>query len=151
MGRKFFTVLLVGLFLQALPDQAHAQTGRLAGTVTDASTGEPIPGVTVILDGTTQGAASDAEGRYVIIGITPDVYNVRFSFVGYTPKVIQNVQITSARTTTLDAQLSSEVVEGEELIVEAERPVVDQNQTTSRSLVSGEELSNLPVRSVEDA
>ncbi len=154
MGRRILTMplltLLVCLGLQALPGEAWAQTGKLAGTVTEADTGTPIPGTTVVLEGTTRGTVTDAEGRYVIVGLQPGTYDVRFSFVGFTTRLVDGVRVTSDRTTTLDAQLSTEVIEGAELIVEAERPVVDPNQTTSRALVTGEEISRLPATTLQD-
>ncbi|NNE35774.1 MAG: hypothetical protein HKN13_11080, partial [Rhodothermales bacterium] len=58
--------------------------------------------------------------------------------------------MTSDRTTTLNFAISSEVVQAGEVVVTAIRPVVDQNQTTSRSLVSSEEIAQLPVSSLED-
>lgn len=141
---------VLAILLVALPGLAAAQDTKLSGTVTDAETGDPVPGVTVAIVGTQQGTATDAEGQYVIIGLTPATYDVRFSFVGYTPQVVEGVLVTSGRTTTLNAELTTEVIQGEEIVVEAEQLVVDRNQTTSRSLVTGEELDRLPVSSVQD-
>ncbi|MGD8413454.1 MAG: carboxypeptidase-like regulatory domain-containing protein [Candidatus Latescibacterota bacterium] len=118
--------------------------------MTDGATGDPIPGATVIIEGTTLGTATATDGSYFIIGIEPGTYNVRFSFVGYATKVVENVLVTSDRTTTLDATLDTEVVEGAEVTITAARPVVDANQTTSRSLVTSEEISRLPARSLGD-
>lgn len=144
------TALLLGLLLQALPSNVYAQTGKVAGTVTDAETGETLPGATVVVDGTTIGTTADAEGRYSIIGITPGVYSIRASFVGYTPVVYNDIRVTSDRTTTLDFAISSAVVQAGEVVVTALKPVVDQNQTISRSLVSADEIAQLPVTSLDD-
>lgn len=141
---------ILALLLVALPSVAFAQNGRLAGTVTDAETGDPVPGATVVLAGTQQGAATDAEGQYSIIGIDPRTYDVRVSFVGYTTQVVEGVLVTADRTTTLDFELTTEVIQGEEIVIEAEEPVVDRNQTTSRSLVTGEEISRLPATDLQD-
>lgn len=152
--RRLVTMLSVSVFacllVQALPGTSLAQSGKLAGSVTDGATGDPIPGATVVLEGTTQGTATDAAGNYFLIGVRPGTYSVRFSFVGYSTKTIENVLVTSDRTKSLDVTLESEVVEGAEVVVEAVRPVVDQNQTTSRTLVTSEEISKMPVRSLED-
>ncbi len=144
--RRLLTCLLLG----ALPTVAHAQSGKLAGRVTDAAGGDPIPGATVLLLETGQGTATGVDGRYVLIGIAPGSYTVRFSSIGYATQVFENVRITSNRTLTLDVALSEEVVQGEEVVVEAERPVVDQNQTNSRAMVTGEEMARLPVTRLED-
>lgn len=136
--------------LVMIPGMAFGQTGKLAGTVTDGDSGNPLPGATVAIEGTTLGSTTDGQGRYTIIGITPGEYNVRFMFVGYSPSVVQNIRITSDRTTSLDMTLSSTVIQAGELVVEDVRPVVDPNQTASRSLVSGEEIARLPVTSLSD-
>lgn len=142
--------LLLFLIMEALPILAFAQTGRLTGKVTDAATGTPIPGATVLLEGTTIGQATDAEGRYLIIGIPPGAYNLRFSSVGYTTKIVEGFRVVSDRTQTLDQTLSEQVVTGAEVLVEAIRPVVDANQTTSRALITGDEIARLPVSNLQD-
>lgn len=141
---------VLAILLVALPGMAVAQDGKLSGVVSDAGTGDPVPGATVVLAGTQQGAATDAEGQYSIIGIAPGTYDVRVSFVGYAVQVIEGVLVTSDRTTTLDVELTTEVIQGEEVVVEAEQLVVDRNQTTSRSLVTGEEIARLPVTDLQD-
>ncbi len=137
------------LLLGALPATASAQTGKLSGTITDASSGEPLPGATASLDGTQLGASADEDGRYNVIGITPGTYQVRVSFVGYTTQVVE-LRVVSDVTTTLDVELASSTVQSGEVQVTAERPVVDANQTTSRSLVTGEEIAQLPVSNLQD-
>ncbi len=62
--------LLLFLLVFMVPfSVSFAQTGKIAGTVTDASTGETIPGVNVAIEGTTQGAVTDADGFYTIINV----------------------------------------------------------------------------------
>lgn len=154
MGRLTATIpcltLFVCLLMQALPATVLAQSGKLAGTVTEAETGDPIPGATVLLEGTQLGTSTDSQGRYTIIGLTPGVYDVRFSFVGFATQVFEGIRVTSDRTTSLDAELTEEVIEGDEVLIEATRPVVDVNQTTSRAIVTGEEIDRLPVTSLQD-
>ena len=48
-----------------------ATTGKIAGVVTDASTGEPLPGVNVMIQGTEWGAATSLDGHYFIINVPP--------------------------------------------------------------------------------
>ena len=146
---RYLTVLFAALFLVALSGAASAQTGKLSGVVTEAGTGDPLPGATVILEGTTLGGASDAEGRYNVLGITPGTYSVRTTFLGFTTNVTQ-IRVVSSITTTLDVALEPASIEGAEVQVVATRPVVDQNQTTSRALVTGEEIERLPVANLSD-
>ena len=55
----------------------------IIGTVTDAGTGEPLPGASVVLMGTTVGASTEASGRYELHGVPPGTYTLAVFFVGY--------------------------------------------------------------------
>lgn len=61
---------------------AFAQT-NVSGTVTDADTGEPLPGANVIVEGTAMGAATDENGRYAIGDVPSGTHTLTVSFVGY--------------------------------------------------------------------
>jgi len=58
-------------------------TGKIAGRVVDANTGEPLIGVNVVISGTSMGAATDIDGNYFIINIPPGIYEIKASLVGY--------------------------------------------------------------------
>jgi outer membrane receptor protein involved in Fe transport len=143
MRALFFLALL----LLALP--ASAQTGKLAGRVTDTA-GEPVVGATVLLMGTTIGAAADLNGNYVVLGAPPGSYSVRFSSVGYQTRVVQEVRIVSNQTTTLDARLEEAVAEADEIIVTAERPIVDITLTSTMAVLSREDIAVMPVQMLDD-
>lgn len=152
MMTRISQVLAVTLCLALLggfSSSVWAQDGKLAGTVTSADNGEPLPGVNVILVGTQRGVATRDDGTYSLIGINPGTYDVRFSLVGYGNKVVENVRIVSNRTRTVNIQLSEEAIQAEELVVESQRPVVQPDQTTSRTMFTGEEVENLPVTNLE--
>ncbi|WP_243663545.1 carboxypeptidase-like regulatory domain-containing protein [Rhodothermus marinus] len=68
------------LLLSALPLRAQT-TGKIVGRVTDAQTGEPLPGVNVVILETQQGASTDADGYYVILNVRPGTYTLRASMV----------------------------------------------------------------------
>jgi outer membrane receptor protein involved in Fe transport len=150
LARRLAAAAVLGVLLAGMGPAAWAQNGKLAGTVTDGEDGQPLPGVNVVLLGTQQGAATKADGSYAIIGISPGTYRVRFSLVGYGRKVVEDVRITSNRTRTLNIEMSAEVLEGDEVVVQAQRPVVEADQTASRTLFTGEEVQQLPVSSLDE-
>lgn len=129
---------------------SSAQTGKIAGTVTDASSGETIPGVNVSIEGTTQGAVTDADGYYVILNVRPGTYDVRASFVGFTPAVAQNVEANIDQTTELDFELQEAAVGLDEVVVTVQRPVVQRDVSASLANISTEQMENLPVASVAE-
>lgn len=142
--------LVLGLLTLCAVLPATAQTGKIAGRVVEAGTGEPLPGVNVLVVGTALGAATDPDGYYTILNIRPGTYAVRTSYVGYAAQVVEEVRVFIDRTTALDVQLSEEAIEGEEVIVRAERPLVQRDRTATAASVSAEEIAALPVQSFND-
>src|SRR5438309_261986 len=61
---------------------AAQNTGSLTGRVTDASSGQPVPGVTIVAQGPQgeQAELTDTDGLYTITGLTPGMYVVRFYY-----------------------------------------------------------------------
>ena len=148
MFRKLSTTVL--LLLLGTPLVALAQgTGTLAGRVTDADTGEGLPGANVIVEGTQLGAATDLDGNYRIIGIPVGEYDVTSRFVGFEEETVADVQISSGYTTQQDFDLSSGVVLDEIEIV-YERPIIQRDAIGAPRVVTGEEIQNLPVRGVSN-
>ena len=71
------TRFLLLLALVASAPALLAQTGTLTGRVLDSSTQEPLPGATVLLTGTSLGAATDLTGRFTLPAVPVDAYTVR--------------------------------------------------------------------------
>ncbi|QXD14089.1 carboxypeptidase regulatory-like domain-containing protein [Rhodocaloribacter litoris] len=137
-------VLLLLLLLGAVAP-VHAQTGKIAGYVRDADTGDPLPGVNVVLEGTLRGSATDIDGYYVILNVPPGEYAVTASFLGYQPVTKTGVEVNTGRTTELDFTLAVATVElGEEVIVSAERPVIDPERIASSEIIQLDEVTVSP-------
>ncbi len=142
------------LLLAALlaPQGAQAgTTGKIAGKITDATTGEPIPAVNVVVEGTQRGAATDLDGHYFIINLDPDTYTLRVSAVGYANQVVTDVQVSVDKTTTIDLQLQPEAIQGETITVVAKRPLIEPDRTFSLSSVDDKDLQVMPITRVNEA
>jgi hypothetical protein len=57
-------------------------TGKIAGEVKDAQTGEALAGANVVIEGTTSGAATNVDGYYAILNVPPGKYTVYASAIG---------------------------------------------------------------------
>ena len=146
--RKANLVLL--MLLLATPALAQ-KFGKIQGVVTDAKTGEPLPGTNVLVVGTSLGAATDLEGRYVILRVPPGTYQVRANFIGYQTVVMQNVEVLTDLTTELNFSLQPETVElGEEVVIVAERPIIRKDLTSAEARVQAAEIARLPVQELGD-
>ncbi|HCY75839.1 MAG TPA: hypothetical protein DHV28_07940 [Ignavibacteriales bacterium] len=148
-SKKIFLIISLIILVMSSQDLFSQTSGKLVGRVTDQS-GEPMIGANVILDGTSMGAASDIEGYYSIINVRAGVYTVKFRFLGYKTQVVENIRISPDQTTKLDAQLQLEVIEGEEVVIVAKKPLVEFNQTSSVSSINKDDIKNLPVQSLTE-
>lgn len=124
-------------------------TGKIAGKVIDTETGEPLIGINVLIEGTTMGAATGIDGTYIINNIEPGTYNLVFSGVGYQRKMVTNVKVSSDFTTRIDLDLSVEAVGLETIVVEAVRPLVRKDLTSSHTVVDDAVIETLPVESID--
>jgi outer membrane receptor protein involved in Fe transport len=125
-------------------------TGKLAGRVTDRGSGEPLPFVNVLIQGTNYGAATDLDGNFVILNIPPQTYSVKAQYIGYQPMVVNDVRISIDQTTNVDFQLAETAVELEAVVVEAQIDLIQKDVTSSQSLVSSDQIEALPVVEFDD-
>ncbi len=150
-GSRFGTA--AGALLGALAflgGPAHAgTTGRLSGRVLDPAK-QPLVGANVAIPAARTGAITDADGHYVILNVPAGTYDVRVSLIGYQAVLTQQVVVNADNTTVLDVTLKSTPVPIQEVVVNAQRPVVDVNQTSQLATVSRKELTKLPVQELQD-
>lgn len=132
-------VLLAGVTLAGT-------TGKIRGRVTDKANGEGLAGATVVVLGTQLGATAGPDGEYIIINVPPGRYDLRASMVGYGPLVVQQVRVEVDQTANISAQLSESAVEMADVVVQAERPMVQRDLTATRSVVTDEQIKVLPVK-----
>ena len=145
---KKLIITLFGLILM-LNFVYSGTRGKIAGRVVDAKTKEPIPGVNVIIEGTTLGAATDVNGYYVILNVPPGVYSVTASAVGYRKVTYTKVKVIADMTTRLDFELEEQVIGLPPVVVEARRPLVRKDLTSSEATVDAEQIRELPVESFQ--
>ncbi|MCX6144147.1 MAG: carboxypeptidase-like regulatory domain-containing protein [Ignavibacteriales bacterium] len=127
---------------------AFAQTGKIAGKVVDARTGEALVGANVMIDGTQFGAASDVEGFFTILSVSPGTYRIRASIVGYTPSTQTDVKVNINQTTNLEFKLNEQAIQAQEVVITATRPIVERDVAASRANITAKEVENLPVSQV---
>ena len=123
-------------------------TGKIAGTITDAENNEPLPGANVVIEGTMMGAAANLEGYFVILNVPPGTYTVKASMIGYVAHLFTDVRVNIDLTTNIDFQLKSEVLAGEEVMVVAERPIVQKDISASIANIEVSQIEALPVETV---
>ena len=130
--------------LISLASGQESKTGTLRGMVNDATTKTPLPGVNIMVAGTTLGAVSNMDGEYAITKIAVGAYTLRISMVGYTARTIADVIIKSDRITFLDIPLSQKPVEMAGVTVKGGFFSNIQDQPVSSLSMSFEEIRRAP-------
>jgi hypothetical protein len=136
------------LLLLAVPALAQ---GRIEGVIRDADTRDPLPGVNIVVVGTTSGAATDLQGRYAIENLRAGEYSVRVSYIGFETTMFTGIRVRNGETTTLDVNLREAVLStDQEVVIIGERPLVDVEMSSSTFRVSAEQIQAAPLRDIQD-
>jgi len=144
-----FVLLLYMLLI--IIQSAHAQsTGKIAGNVIESETNEPLPGVNIIIENTRMGAPTDLEGDYFILNISPGKYSLRASMIGYNDVVVTDVVVNINLTTQINFTLSTSIIEGQEIVVVADREIVQSDVANTKTILSGDELVAIPAAQFDD-
>lgn len=141
------TVLVMLLMASYFPLFAQSGVGKLVGRIVDETTNEPLVGANVLIQNTSLGAATDPDGRFFILNITPGTYNVQISYIGYGKKIIQGVRIVAGITETVNASLKSDY-ELTTVVVSGKKLFEEKSTNTVKVLDQGD-ISKLPVKGVE--
>ena len=155
MNKPWSFILLVALMIIFIPLTAQAGS-KIRGRVTDNSTGAPLPGANVFLEGTSLGSATDMDGTYTINNVPPGNYTLQVKYLGYTPT---KFEITIGNNVVLEqnAKLEYMVIEGEELVVtaqaEGQMQAINQQITSTsiKNIVSSAKIQELPESNAAEA
>ena len=145
-------IMFAGIFVLFLQSILVAQSvGKIAGSVFEAKTGDPLPGANIIITDMYMGAAADLNGDYYILNVPPGKYELVASMVGYKTMRVTDVIVNSGRTTVINFEMQNEILESEEVVVVAQRPDVERDKTSTSSFVRFDEVQSLPgVRDIND-
>ena len=133
--------LLLGLLL--LPGLVFAQQGTIQGTVTDAQTGNTLPGATVQIPSENMGSATDSQGQFSF-RVDPGEYTVQVSFIGY-QDASQTVNVSAGATRQVRIQLQSAQQQLDELVVTGVAAGTQKEKLGfSLSKVGTQELQEVP-------
>ncbi len=125
-------------------DQAETEASarhQVTGTVTDASSGSPLPGVNVTVKGTTIGAATDMDGTYTFVAPSPSD-TLLFSFLGYETR-----EVPISGRSAIDVALQPAVLQGQQVVVVGYQTQRKADLTGAVSVVDVEDVQDAPTAS----
>ncbi|MDZ7260925.1 MAG: carboxypeptidase-like regulatory domain-containing protein, partial [candidate division KSB1 bacterium] len=151
LGGICLVLTILTLFsMMLIPEVLPAQTkGRITGRVTDANTGDFLPGANVFLKGTSLGAATDRAGKYRIENVPPGTFTLAVSYIGY-EDFSTEITVTAGSTVEQDAALKVSYVEMEAVVVhglrEGQIKALSQQRTAPniQNVVAEEQMQRFP-------
>ena len=146
--QRFTLALALALALASLlfvASDAAAQSGSIAGRITNRATSQPMSGVQIFLQGTNVGTLSDAQGRYLLLNVPAGRHVVMARFLGFSDATQRNIQVTAGETAAVDFELVETVLSLEQVTVSGSLdPVAGVKSPFSIGRVSTENLTTVP-------
>jgi TonB-linked SusC/RagA family outer membrane protein len=135
----------------AIPAVAAAQaTASLSGTVSDSTSGRPIPAVQVLVTGTTRGALTDDNGRFVVRGLGAGTYTVRAQRIGYAPSM-RTVTLADGQALETSFRLAEVARVLSEVVTVGYGTDTRANVSSAVAQVDSKEIVNTPVAGIDAA
>jgi len=140
--KRLIPSLVFGFLLLLLPGLSWAQQGTITGTVTEAETGDPLPGATVQIPEEGTGAATDAEGQYRITGVPAGEQTIQVSFVGF-QATERTVNVPAGGTVRANFELQRQTAQLDEVVTIGYGEREREELTGSVSSVSAGEIEDV--------
>jgi len=132
-------------------DSGGSLTGKIVGRVIDAETGDLLPSVNILLEGTDKGASTNFKGEFYIIGVPVGRYTLRASAIGFKTVQVTDIWVSSGLETVVDIEMPPSPLELDEvIIVSAPSYDVGKRSTGTVHIISEDEISRLPAENILD-
>lgn len=136
--------ILAGLLCLGLTKNSVAQD-QITGQITDGSSGEPLPGVNIVVKGTERGTTSGVEGTYQL-SVESLQDTLVFSFIGY-----ETTTVPINGRSTINVQLETQTISGDDIVVIGYGTQRKSDLTGSVSSIKSEQITDIPTPSLQDA
>ncbi len=143
MFARYWGVALAALTAVAMTvEPVAAQTGTVAGMVVDATSGAPINGAQVGIEGTQRGGLTNAAGRFLILNVPAGEQVVRVTYIGYRTTEM-TVNVSSGGAATADFRLEVSAVTMDEIVVTGTAGAVERRKL-------GQSVASLNLENVKE-
>ncbi len=151
MHKKFVygLAIFVAAVVTLVSTNVLAAASSIQGHVRDAQTGDPLPGGNVMLKGTSLGASTDINGRYVIQNVPAGTYTIRAAYIGYEPEE-KVIHVKEGESLTEDFKLKAVGIQGKTVVVtaqaEGQNSAINQQLSSNKieNVVSAAKIRELP-------
>jgi hypothetical protein len=149
---------LILFIFSCLPFFCVAQKGKIEGKVTDAQSGKPLAGVSVIIEGENKGVSTNLEGYYELTANEGRKYSLRLSMVNYKTKIVGEIEVAAGKVLNVDIVMEvshkseSEVVIRSSSRKETTAAMIAQQRTSPvvAQVISAETIRKSPDKNTGD-
>ena len=134
MHRTVYFIIFLFIFSSVV---FAGTTGKIAGRVVDANTGEPLVGANILVKDSFLGASTDLDGYYAILNVPPGSYTVEATYIGYNTKVISDVKIN------IDGSIKADTARSFKFKDFSARNVRDLNYDAKKETISFSSAKNV--------
>lgn len=135
------TAISIAIILASLASAYGAAVGQITGTILDKETGKPVVGASVLIVGTTRGAMSDFDGKFLIRQVQPGLYTLRISHLDYKTIDVRDVLVEADQTRDLSSiELEKDATQlDEKITVVGDRDILEVFEVSNQPTISREE------------
>ena len=159
LSKKVSTLILtcVSALSIMLPQFVHAQsTATVNGTITDQRTGELLPGASILVEGTSIGTSTNADGKYSLNSVPAGEQTLQISYLGF-ETLEEEISVEAGQNLTLNIELTDNFIEMEGITVQGIRQgqarALNQQKTAAniKNVVAADLIGRFPDQNVADA
>ncbi|MDO8896496.1 MAG: TonB-dependent receptor, partial [Bacteroidales bacterium] len=140
LNRIFLSFIFVFLSFSI----GFAQNAQVQGRILDATNNEPLPFANVVVKGTSSGATTDFDGKFLITGLKPGFITLEATYVGYVNTSSPEIQITNAKTEFVEIRMQNAGVALQEVEVVANPFVRTEESPLSLQKLGVSEIETSP-------
>lgn len=145
----FLAVACCGSVLAQPAPEAAPAPATVKGRIFDGESGESMPYTNVFISGTNIGTMAFTDGFYIIKGLRPGTYTIKASYISYAVGS-QTVVLGPGEVLNLDFQLEVQAIMADPMDVQAERALVEVDNTGSSHYMSSKEMDAMPLDQIVD-
>lgn len=142
-------ILVFLLFIQSAMSWSQTTTAIIKGSVKDKKDGTELIGVSVMIKGTSMGAATDYNGEFIIKNVKPGEYNIEVSYIGYSKSLLTGIKVKAGETKVLQVQLIPSSFTVEDVVIVGKKPLIDIDKSASVNTISQDAIELAPARQLQ--
>ncbi len=144
--KKVYLFLCIWLKVVLLYAQ---NTATITGTIKDKKDNSELIGVNVLLKGTSLGAVTDVNGKFIIKNVKPGEYNVEISYIGYNKTLLTGIKVKAGDVKELQVQLIPTSVTAEDVVIIGKKPLIDIDKAQSVNTIGQDVIELAPSRQLQ--